>query len=316
MGRYIPLASAAPRRPHLNGELVHRRGSTGKAGQLPAGPHVAVRFCSRSHANRVPSTPNFGSAADAAAAIASRHVSSVELTQHTLERIDRFEPLLNVFAYQLRDEALAHARRVDAAIAAGDNPGPLGGVPVVVKESFAVAGHPCTWGIPALKVSRAARDSTVVKRLSDAGAVILGATNVPLNLFDGQTYNEFYGTTNNPWDLTRTPGGSSGGTAAALAAGLGFLGVGSDIGGSIRSPAHCCGIFGHKPTLDVVGLSVHSPGGISGNAGFTTLLATAGPMSRTAGDLQLGLEVLGGPATARDVAYTWKLPARTLRPPW
>ena len=178
----------------------------------------------------------------------------------------------------------------------------------MVKESFAIADRPCTWGIPALKDSRAARNSTVVQRLSDAGAVILGATNVPLNLFDGQTYNEFYGTTNNPWDLTRTPGGSSGGTAAALAAGLGFLGVGSDIGGSIRSPAHCCGIFGHKPTLDVIGLGGHAPGGISGNAGFTTLLATAGPMSRTAGDLQLGLEVLGGPEPPDDVAYTWKLP--------
>jgi len=107
--------------------------------------------------------PNFGSAADAAAAIASRHISSVELTKHTLERIDRFEPLLNVFAYQLRDEALAQARRVDTAIAAGEDPGRLAGVPVVVKESFAIADRPCTWGIPALKDSRAARNSTVVQ---------------------------------------------------------------------------------------------------------------------------------------------------------
>src|SRR6476661_1635686 len=205
--------------------------------------------------------PNFGSALDAAAAIASRRISSVELTRHVFGRIDQFQPRLNAFVYQMRDEAMEAARRVDRAVSRKQKLGAFAGVPVVVKESFAIAGRPCTWGIPALKNSRAPENSTCVQRLVDAGAVVVGATNVPFQLMDGQSYNDIYGTTNNPWDLTRTPGGSSGGTAAALAAGMGFLGIGSDIGGSIRAPAHCCGIFGHKPTLEVVSLRGHAPGG-------------------------------------------------------
>jgi amidase len=183
------------------------------------------------------------------------------------------------------------------------------GVPVVVKESFGVAGRPCTWGVPALKNTRAKANSTAVQRLLDAGAILIGATNVPFQLMDGQSYNEIYGTTNNPWDVSRTPGGSSGGTAAALAAGLGFLGLGSDIGGSIRAPSHCCGIFGHKPTLDVVSLLGHAPGGVLENPGFSTLLAVAGPMARTAQDLEAAMRVLGGPDPPDSVAYTWRLTA-------
>ncbi len=252
---------------------------------------------------------NFGSALDAAAAIGARKISSVELTQHVFERIGKFQPKLNAFVYQMREEALARARRADEAVARKEKRGPLAGVPVVVKESFGVAGRPCTWGVPALKDSRAPANSTVVERLLDAGAVILGATNVPLNLMDGQSYNAIYGVTNNPWDLTRTPGGSSGGTAAALAAGLGFLGLGSDIGGSIRAPAHCCGIFGHKPTLDMVSLRGHAPGGVLEDPGFSTLLAVAGPMARTAEDLEAALRVIGGPEAPDSVAYSWRLPA-------
>ena len=252
--------------------------------------------------------PNFGSALDAAAAIRSRKISSVELTRHVFERIDKFQPKLNAFVYQMREEALSGARRADEAGARKQNL-PLGGVPVVVKESFAVAGKPCTWGNPALKNSRAAANSSVVQRLLDAGAVVVGGTNVPLDLWDGQSYNDIYGTTNNPWDVTRTPGGSSGGTAAALAAGLGFLGAGSDIGGSIRAPSHCCGIFGHKPTLDVVSLRGHAPGGSAGSRGFTTLLAVAGPMARTAEDLEAALRVMGGPEPPDSAAYSWRLPA-------
>jgi amidase len=143
----------------------------------------------------------------------------------------------------------------------------------------------------------------------DAGAIVVGATNVPFQLSDGQSYNAIYGTTNNPWDVSRTPGGSSGGTAAALAAGLGFLGLGSDIGGSIRAPAHCCGIFGHKPTLDVVSERGHSPGGAPQTPGFSTLLAVAGPLARTAQDLEAAMRVLGGPDAPDSVAYSWRLPA-------
>ena len=251
---------------------------------------------------------NFGSALGAGAAIASGKVSSVELTKHVFERIDKYQPKLNAFVYQMRDEALAAARKADEQIARGDKRSPLAGVPVVVKESFAIAGRPCTWGIPALKNTRAPANSTAVQRLIDAGAVIVGATNVPLDLMDSQTYNDIYGTTNNPWDLTRTPGGSSGGTAAALAAGLGFLGIGSDIGGSIREPAHCCGIFGHKPTLDIVPMTGHAPGGERGSPDFSTLLAVAGPLARTADDLEAGLRILAGPEQPASLAYSWRLP--------
>src|ERR1051326_8606154 len=195
----------------------------------------------------------------------------------------------------MRQEALEAAGRADEAVARKRKRPPLAGVPVVIKESFGVAGRPCTWGVPALRDARAPANSTAVQRLLDAGAVLLGGTNVPLELMDGQSYNEIYGTTNNPWDLARTPGGSSGGTAAALAAGLGFLGIGSDIGGSIRAPAHCCGIFGHKPTLEVVSLRGHAPGGVLADPGFSTLLAAPGPMARTAEDLEAAMGVLGGP---------------------
>ena len=251
--------------------------------------------------------PNFGSALEAAAAIKARKISSVELTQHVFERIDRFQPKLNAFVYQMREGALVSARRADESVARKDKRLPFAGVPVVVKESFAVAGRPCTWGIPTLRNTRAEATSTAVQRLLDAGAVLIGATNVPLQLADFQSYNEIYGTTNNPWDVSRTPGGSSGGTAAALAAGLGFLGLGSDIGGSIRAPAHFCGIFGHKPTLDVVSLVGHAPGGEHWKPGFSTLLGVAGPMARTAQDLEAAMRVLGGPDPPDSVAYTWRL---------
>jgi amidase len=252
--------------------------------------------------------PDFGSALQAAAAIAARKISAVELTRHVFQRIDQFQPKLNAFVYQMRQEALEAAGRADEAVARKRKRPPLAGVPVVIKESFGVAGRPCTWGVPALRDARAPANSTAVQRLLDAGAVPIGGTNVPLELMDGQSYNEIYGTTNNPWDLTRTPGGSSGGIAAALAAGLGFLGLGSDIGGSIRAPAHCCGIFGHKPTLDVVSFRGHAPGGQLAPAGFSTLLACGGPMARTAADLEAALRVLAGPEPPDSVAYAWRLP--------
>ena len=181
-----------------------------------------------------PFDPDFGTALDAAAAIRAKNVSSVELTEHTLRRIEAFQPALNAYVYQLRDEALAAAARADEAIARGTATGALHGVPINVKESFGVEGRPCTWGIPPLASTKAPANATAVRRLLDAGAVLLGATNVPFELMDGQSFNDIYGTSNNPWDLTRTPGGSSGGSAASLAAGMAFFSIGSDIGGSIR----------------------------------------------------------------------------------
>jgi amidase len=251
----------------------------------------------------------FASAMGAAEAIRKKQISSFELTQKTFVRIDKFNPQLNAFAYQLREDALARAKQADEAQAGGKSLGILHGVPVHVKESFAVAGSPCTWGIPALKDSRAPSDSEVVTRLRDAGAVLIGATNVPIALDDWQSYNQIYGTTNNPWDVKRTPGGSSGGSASALAAGLGYLSVGSDIGGSIRVPAHFCGVYGHKPTLDLIDMQGHSPGGHPQDPGFSTLLAVGGPLARSAEDLLAALRVLGGPAGYSAKAWKWELPA-------
>jgi amidase len=252
---------------------------------------------------------DFASALQAAEAIRKKQVSSVELTRHVFERIERYNPAINAFAYQLKEDALAQAKKADEALARHESLGAFHGVPINVKESFAVAGHPCTWGIPAFKDSKAPLNSAAVERLLGAGAVPIGATNVPVSLADWQSYNPMYGTTNNPWDLKRTPGGSSGGSAAALAAGLGYLSVGSDIGGSIRVPSHFCGIYGHKPTLDLVSQRGHQPGGAPAAPGFSTLLAVAGPMARSANDLLSALKVLGGPDGWDARAWKWDLPA-------
>ncbi len=251
---------------------------------------------------------DFATALEAAAAIRAKKVSSLELTQRTFERIDQYNPKVNAFTYQLREQALAQARQADEALARGEAKGVFHGVPVSVKESFAVKGQADTWGIPALKGSRASANSAVVERLLAAGAVLLGGTNVPIELMDWQAYNAIYGTTNNPWDLTRTPGGSSGGSAVTLAAGFAYLSVGSDIGGSLRVPAHFCGVCSHKPTLDLVSMRGHIPGGAPGLPGFSTGLAVAGPMARDARDLLAALKILGGPEGYDRGAWSWTLP--------
>src|SRR5439155_2295109 len=181
----------------------------------------------------------------------------------------------------------------DAALARGERR-PLLGLPMTVKEAYGVAGLPTTWGDPKFKDWHAEVDALVVQRLKSAGAVILGKTNVPLRLTDWQSYNAVYGNTNNPWDMSLSPGGSSGGGAAALAAGFVPLELGSDIGGSLRSPAHFCGVFSHKPSLDLIpqrgaGPPQTPPIPVRGD------LAVAGPMARSAADLALELSVLAGP---------------------
>jgi amidase len=259
---------------------------------------------------------DFSSALDAAAAIKAKKVSSVELTQRMFERIDKYNPKLNAFAYQMRDRALAEAHKADDAIARKKQLGAFHGVPFCVKECFAVEGEPDTWGIPTLKNSKAPANSAAVERLLTAGGVLMGGTNVPYELGDWQSYNDIYGTTNNPWDVTRTPGGSSGGCAAALAAGLTYLSVGTDIGGSLRVPADFCGIFSHKPTIDLVSTRGMIPGGHPGSKGFSTDLHVAGPMARSARDLMMALKLLGGPDGYDEKAWSWKLPPprkRTLK---
>jgi len=253
---------------------------------------------------------NFGTLTEATRAVRSGVISSLELTKHILERIERYNPSLNAMVTLLRDEALARASAADEALARGEWWGPLHGVPITVKDAFEITGVRTTAGAPFLSDHIPMKDAAVVARLRAAGGVILGNTNVPFMLRDIQSYNEIYGTTNNPWDLERTPGGSTGGGAAALAAGLSYLSVGSDIGGSIRVPAHFSGVYGHKPTLNVVPQRGHIPplpGDPPSPLGRLNL-NVVGPLARSATDLKVALTILGGPDTDEAIAYSWSLP--------
>ena len=186
----------------------------------------------------------FLSAVELAKKIREKEISCVELLQHYLSRVDKYNESINAIVVDLREQALEEAKRLDNMVASGEHLGPLHGVPMTVKESYNVSGTPTTFGNPAFKDNVTKTDAESIKKLKQAGANIFGKTNVPLGLADFQSYNEVYGTTNSPYDLERIPGGSSGGSAAALSAGLTGLETGSDIGGSIRNPAHFCGVFG------------------------------------------------------------------------
>ncbi len=233
----------------------------------------------------------FQSATDLAAAIKAKKIGALELLDLYLARIERHNPTINCFVAMDVEGARARAKQADEATAKGESWGPLHGVPTSLKESFNYPGLPTTWGIPALRDNIAAEPALAAQRLMDAGAVIFGKTNVPLTLGDWQSFNEIYGTTSNPWDLTRSPGGSSGGTGAALAAGLTGLDAGSDIGGSIRNPAHFCGVYGHKPTWNLLPPRGHAPGPFLSPADLSVI----GPLARSADDLTLALDAMAGP---------------------
>ena len=225
-----------------------------------------------------------------------REFSAVELLQHHLDRLARLNPALNAVVVLDIDRAQQRAREADAAQARGEFWGPLHGLPMTVKEAFDVPGLPTTCGFAAHLGNLATRPAAAVQRLLDAGAVIYGKTNVPVALADWQSFNPIYGTTNNPWDLARSPGGSSGGSAAALAAGLATLELGSDIGSSIRNPAHYCGVWGHKPTWGVVPSAGHElPGDECADA---TDINVVGPLARSAQDLTLAMDLISSPLTA------------------
>ena len=246
----------------------------------------------------------FASATELAARIQRKEISSAELLALYFERVDRLNPVLNAIIVQRRDEAMARAQAADAALARGERWGPLHGVPMTVKESYDVAGTPTTWGAPHLKDNIAAKDALSISRLKDAGVVIFGKTNVPLMLSDFQSYNDVYGTTNNPWDLSRVPGGSSGGTAAALAAGLTGIDTGSDIGGSIRNPAHFCGVFGHKPTWNLLPPRGHAMPGVLTPSDISVI----GPLARCATDLEIAVQAMAGPDEITSRGTQLKLP--------
>ncbi len=225
-----------------------------------------------------------------------RELSSVELLDHYLQRIARLDPQFNAVVVLDTERARQRATEADAAQARGENWGPLHGLPMTVKESFNVAGLPTTFGFEASRHNVASSDAVTVQRLKAAGAVIFGKTNVPVSLADWQSFNPVYGTTRNPWDPARTPGGSSGGSAAALAAGFTALELGSDIGASIRNPAHYCGVYGLKPTWGVVPLLGHELGPQANADDFD--IAVAGPLARSAHDIALAMNVLSSPLTA------------------
>lgn len=247
---------------------------------------------------------HFKSATALMGLLEAREIGARELLDHFLNRVERHNPALNAIIWQDAEGARSAADASDARRARGAPLGPLDGLPMTVKESFDLAGSPTTWGAPEFRDNIAGTDSAVVEKYRAAGAVVFGKTNVPFMLADWQSFNAIYGTCNNPWDLGRTPGGSSGGSAAALAAGLTGLEAGSDIGASIRNPAHYCGVTGHKPTYDIVsGRGQTLPGDHS-----PTDIAVVGPLARSAADLSLAMDLLAGADGPAARGWTLTLP--------
>ncbi|MFP4650566.1 MAG: amidase, partial [Desulfobacterales bacterium] len=240
-----------------------------------------------------------------------RRISSAELLEYFLERVKRINPALNAVVCTCEDEAKKRADMADRDLARGISRGPLHGVPVTIKDTLEVAGMPCTSGAPALKGHVPEKNAEVVESYLNAGAVVFGKTNVPLYGGDLQTFNKVYGQTNNPYNTDLTPGGSSGGAAAALSAGLCALEIGSDIGGSIRTPAHFCGIYGHKPSFGIVPQKGHippPPGIFTGEHTVSTDIMVVGPLARSIDDILLAMDLLVSPEPAERRAWRIQLP--------
>ncbi len=245
----------------------------------------------------------FQSALQLGAAIRNKSISAAEMLDYFLARVEKFNPALNAIVVEDFDRARECAIKADKALARDEVWGPLHGVPMTLKESYDVAGLLTTRGNPDLKDNRADRDALSVTRLKQLGVNLFGKTNVPYNLADMQSFNDIYGTTNNPWDLSRAPGGSSGGSAATLAAGMTGLDSGSDIGGSIRNPAHFCGVFGHKPTFGLLPPRGHAGPGVLGESDLTVI----GPMARSAIDLEVATLAMAGPDEIKSAGYQLNL---------
>ncbi|WP_193175810.1 amidase family protein [Oricola nitratireducens] len=232
--------------------------------------------------------PHLWTAVEAVDALKARRIGSLELLEHMLGRQQRLDGDINSVVEIRADAARKAAAEIDART--GD-PGPLAGLPMTIKEPYEVEGFHATAGMPELKDYVSRQDAVAVARYRAAGAVIWGKTNVPLAASDHQSYNPLHGICRNPWDTSRTVGGSSGGAAAALAAGFTALELGSDIGGSIRIPSHFCRVWGHKTTYGIVSGRGHVP---PPGALAEPPLAVYGPMGRCAADLELGLDLLAG----------------------
>ena len=249
-----------------------------------------------------------GTINELADALASRRISASTLLEQIIKRIEALDTRLNAVVVRDFERAREAAHAADIALSQGERR-PLLGIPFTVKEAINVAGLPTTWGFPEFKDFIPKEDALITSRAKRAGAVLLGKTNVPLGLGDFQSHNDIYGTTNNPWDVSRSPGGSSGGSAAAIAAGFGSLSFGSDIGGSLRVPAHFCGIYAHKPSFGLVPFRGYNrpprpPMPVSGDLGVI------GPLARTAADLASALDVIAGPdEESEGIGYRLALPA-------
>lgn len=260
---------------------------------------------------------SFASATRLAEMIAASEVSSTEVLDHLLSRVERLDGGINSVVTIEAEKAREAAAKADDAVVAsksgGAELGPLHGVPMTVKDSYSTAGMRTTSGAPELAEYVPTEDAWAVAAMRDAGAIPYAKTNLPIWAGDLQSYNEVFGTTNNPWDVSRTPGGSSGGSGAALAAGFTPIELGSDIGGSIRLPAHMCGVVGHKTSYGIAPGHGHIPS----QPGMFSMadLAVYGPMARSVDDLELQLDLMTGPDRWDTPGWSLTLPpARTTEP--
>lgn len=248
-------------------------------------------------------------AAELAAAIAAGRISSVEATDSALARMAAVNPALNAVVDGLEEDAMAAAHAADAALARGDIPGPLHGVPVTVKINTDYAGRATTNGVKAYAGLIAPEDGAVVRNLRETGAVIIGRTNTPCYSMRWFTENELHGATLNPHDAGITPGGSSGGAGAAVAAGIGAMAHGNDIGGSVRYPAYCCGVYGLRPTSGLA--AAFNPTQAAERMIASQMMAVQGPLARSVQDLRLAMQVFARP-DPRDI---WQVPMPPLADP-
>jgi amidase len=243
-------------------------------------------------------------------AIQDKKISSSELLEYFIERYERLNPEINAIVATNFDQARKKAAGADEALVKGEVFGPLHGLPMTLKDNLEIIGMPTTYGAELFAKHMPEENADVAQSVLDAGAVVFGKTNLPLFAMDTQSFNDVYGQTNNPWDTSRIPGGSSGGAAAALAAGLTGLEIGNDIGGSIRFPAHFCGIYGHKPSYNIVSMHGAKKPWALIRSGFPSELdlAVNGPLARSAEDLMLAMGIIVGPPAYQRKAVTIRLP--------
>lgn len=247
------------------------------------------------------------SAIELAAAVARREISARELLDLHVAHLDRCNPPINAVVTLALEEATAGAAEADRLAAAGRPLGPLHGVPVTIKDALETKGIRTTCGMGRYRDHVPAQDAVAVARLRAGGAIVFGKTNTPAGVADYQTSSALFGTTSNPWNTDRSAGGSSGGSAAAVAAGISSLDLGSDLYGSIRNPAHCCGVYGHKPSFGVVPTLGHIPP--APGSMHQVDLSVVGPLARSPGDLDLALRLCAGPVPSDAVGWRLSLPA-------